>query len=65
MKDLILTISFLALVSAAAPALANDPETVEPERTLGVVYGDERATEDVPLYRLAEPSEEQSADSFS
>jgi N-acetylmuramoyl-L-alanine amidase len=58
MKGLVLTISLLALVSAAAPALANDPETVEPERTLGVVYGDERATEDVPLYRLAEPSEE-------
>ncbi len=42
----------------AATALANDPEKVDPDRTLGVVYGDERATEDVPLYRLAKPSEE-------
>jgi N-acetylmuramoyl-L-alanine amidase len=47
----------LAAVLAAA-ALANDPEKVDPDRTLGVVYGDERATEDVPLYRLAKPSEE-------
>ncbi len=44
------------LLSAAASA--NDPEKVDPERTLGVVYGDDRATEDVPLYRLAKPSEE-------
>ena len=42
----------------AAAAMANDPEKVDPERTLGVVYGDERATEDVPLYGLAKPSEE-------
>ena len=28
----------------AAAAMANDPEKVDPERTLGVVYGDERAT---------------------
>jgi N-acetylmuramoyl-L-alanine amidase len=60
MKRHILTTFALALLAAltAGPAPANDPETVEPERTLGVVYGDERVTEDVPLYRLAKPSEE-------
>jgi len=50
--------AMIAAALLASAALANDPETVEPERTLGVVYGDERPTEDVPLYRLAEPSEE-------
>ncbi len=51
--------AFLAAsVILAAAAWANDPEKVEPVRTLGVVYGDGRATENVPLYRLAEPSEE-------
>jgi len=48
----------MAAAVLAAAAWANDPERVEPERTLGVVYGDGRATEDVPLYRLAKPSEE-------
>ncbi len=47
-----------ALCVLAQQAAANDPERVEPERTLGVIYGDERPTEDVPLYRLAKPSEE-------
>lgn len=51
--------AFLLLAAVLASAAgANDPEKVDPERTLGVVYGDERATEDVPLYRLAKPSEE-------
>jgi len=60
MKRYILTISALVMLAAllAGAALANDPEMVDPERTLGVVYGDQRATEDVPLYRLARPSEE-------
>ena len=60
MKRYILTISGLVMLAAllAGAVRANDPEMVDPERTLGVVYGDERATEDVPLYRLARPSEE-------
>jgi N-acetylmuramoyl-L-alanine amidase len=60
MKRYILTISVLVMLAAvlAVAVRANDPETVDPDRTLGVVYGDQRATEDVPLYRLARPSEE-------
>ncbi len=60
MKRQIQVISaFLMLAAVLAVAVrANDPEKVDPDRTLGVVYGDERATEDVPLYRLAKPSEE-------
>ena len=60
MKRHILTIAAMVMFAAvlAVSARANDPEMVDPDRTLGVVYGDERATEDVPLYRLARPSEE-------
>jgi N-acetylmuramoyl-L-alanine amidase len=58
MKRLIPAAAILAAALIASAALANDPERVDPERTLGVVYGDDRPTEDVPLYRLAEPSEE-------
>jgi N-acetylmuramoyl-L-alanine amidase len=56
-KQVISVFMILAAVLGTA-ARANDPDRVDPERTLGVVYGDDRATEDVPLYRLAEPSEE-------
>ena len=60
MKGYIPKITALLILAAvlAVAARANDPEKVDPERTLGVVYGDERLTEDVPLYRLAKPSEE-------
>ncbi|MCK4550130.1 MAG: hypothetical protein KAU49_08160, partial [Candidatus Krumholzibacteria bacterium] len=60
MKRQIRIISAFLMLAAilAVAARANDPEKVDPDRTLGVVYGDERMTEDVPLYRLAKPSEE-------
>jgi N-acetylmuramoyl-L-alanine amidase len=43
---------------AQAVAAQNDPKRVEPSATLGVVYTDGRGTEDLPLYRLEEESEE-------
>ena len=60
MKRYITAVTVFLILAAvlSAAAHANDPEKADPERTLGVVYGDDRATEDVPLYRLAEPSEE-------
>jgi N-acetylmuramoyl-L-alanine amidase len=60
MKRILFTAAvFIVLTALLSPATqGNDPETVDPERTLGVVYGDGRTTEDVPLFRLARPSEE-------
>jgi len=60
MKRYILTITAFMMIAMimGTVARANDPEKVDPDRTLGVVYGDDRLTEDVPLYRLAKPSEE-------
>jgi len=51
--------AWLAESAPAAAAQAGvDPERVNPSATLGVIYADERPTENVPLYRLEPQSDE-------
>ncbi|MBN1884882.1 MAG: N-acetylmuramoyl-L-alanine amidase [Candidatus Krumholzibacteriota bacterium] len=48
----------IALLVAAAPAVAQEPDHLDVERTLGVIYADGREAEDIDLYRAEEGSEE-------
>jgi len=49
--------AFLGATLAVTPASAQ-PEPVKPAATLGVIFTDERPTENVPLYRLEPGSDE-------
>jgi N-acetylmuramoyl-L-alanine amidase len=59
-RTILLTVATVlaAAVLAGAAAAQNEPRRAEPDATLGVVYADGRRTEDVPVYRLEEDSEE-------